>query len=184
MSQRKGYGGRTAVTLFIALLFVLPLLWMFSAALRPLGQPLTHQPTPLADGLTLAKLWPHLDGRALARFTFNSLLVVVTAVPLALLTGSWAGLGMARLPQASQRRWLLISLVVLMVPEISLWSTRFLVYKWLGWLDSHWALIATAWMGGGPFFVLMFYRAFRRIPTAVYDAARLDGARCADNCGG
>ncbi|MCA9976279.1 MAG: carbohydrate ABC transporter permease, partial [Anaerolineales bacterium] len=25
-------------------------------------------------------------------------------------------------------------------------------------------------------YVLMFYRAFRRVPTAIYDAARLDGA--------
>jgi len=176
MSQRWQRWGFTAVTLIIGLLFVLPLLWLLSAALRPLGQPL---PTSLhfwPGSLTLANFGRVWTAVPLARFTFNSLLVVATAVPLALLTGSWAGLSMARLPQKSQRRWLLISLVVLIVPEISLWSTRFLVYKWLGWLDSPWALIATAWMGGSPFFVLMFYRAFRRIPAAVYDAARLDGA--------
>ena len=39
-----------------------------------------------------------------------------------------------------------------------------------------WALIAPAFVGTSPFFVLMFYRAFRRIPSAVYDSARLDGA--------
>jgi multiple sugar transport system permease protein len=63
-----------------------------------------------------------------------------------------------------------------MVPSIALWSTRFLLYKQLGWLDTIWALIAPAWMGTSPFYVLMFYRAFRRIPSAIYDAARIDGA--------
>ena len=63
-----------------------------------------------------------------------------------------------------------------MVPGIALWSTRFLIFRELGWYDTVWALIAPAWMGTSPFYVLMFYRAFRRIPTALYDAARLDGA--------
>jgi multiple sugar transport system permease protein len=31
-------------------------------------------------------------------------------------------------------------------------------------------------MGTSPFFILMFYRAFRRVPGAIYDSARIDGA--------
>lgn len=168
--------GITAVRLFVGLLFLLPVLWLVNAAFYP---PATPLPTTL-------QLWPATStpanfGRVFAlvpmgQFTVNSLLVVAAAVPLTLLTGSWAGLGMARLPTKVQRRWVLISVAVLMVPGIGLWSTRFLVYKWLGWLDAYWALIAPAWMGTSPFFVLMFYRAFRRLPPAVYDAARLDGA--------
>jgi len=97
-------------------------------------------------------------------------------VPLTLVTASWAGLAMARLSRAAQRRWVVISLAVLMVPGIALWSTRFLVYRTLGWYDTVWALIAPAWMGTSPFFVLMFYRAFRRVPAAIYESAFLEGA--------
>jgi multiple sugar transport system permease protein len=110
------------------------------------------------------------------RFTLNSLIVVTLAVPITLIISSWAGFGMARLPRPSQRRWLVLSLAVLMVPGIALWSTRFMIYRQLGWLDTIWSLIAPAWMGTNPFYVLMFYRAFRRIPSAIYDAARIDGA--------
>jgi multiple sugar transport system permease protein len=46
----------------------------------------------------------------------------------------------------------------------------------LGWNDTVWVFIAPAWMGTSPFFVLMFYRAFRRIPAAIYDSVILDGA--------
>lgn len=158
----------------VALLFLLPLLWMLTAALHPPGRPL---PTSLwPSGIT----WTNF-GRVgvlvpFGHFLRNSLLVAALATPLTVLTASWAGLGMALLPRASQQRWVILSLAVLMVPGVALWTTRFVLYKELGWLDSVLALIAPAWMGTTPFYVLMFYRAFRRIPAALYEAARLDGA--------
>ena len=83
---------------------------------------------------------------------------------------------MAQLPKRSQQRWVVLSLAVLMVPGIALWATRFFIYRSIGWLDSYWALVAPAWMGTSPFYVLMFYRAFRRVPRAIFEATRLDGA--------
>lgn len=157
-------------------LFLLPILWMVAASLHPVGTPLPQKAwllPPSPTGRNFVRVWELVP---IGRFALNSLLVVAVAVPLTLVTSSWAALGMAQLPRASQRRWVVLSLAVLMVPGIALWSTRFLVYKQLGWLDSVWALIAPAWMGTSPFYVLMFYRAFRRIPAAIYDAARLDGA--------
>jgi multiple sugar transport system permease protein len=165
-----------AVRLLAAVLFLLPIFWMVAAALHPLG-------VPLPQKLVLFSAVPTLDNFARAwdlvpigRYALNSLLVVALAVPITLVSSSWAGYGMSRLPRPSQRRWVVISLAVLMVPGIALWFTRFLIFKQLGWLDTIWALIAPAWMGTSSFYVLMFYRAFRRIPAAVYDAARIDGA--------
>ncbi len=164
----------TLLRLALAGLFLLPLVWAGLAALRPAG-------TPLSAPLLAAR--PTLDAFArlftvvpLWRFTANSLLVVALAVPLTLLTASWAGFAMARLPRRSQRRWVLVSLMALMVPGVALWSSRFLIYSRLGIIDSVWALVAPALMGSSPFYVLIFYRAFRRIPAAIYDAAQLDGA--------
>ena len=110
------------------------------------------------------------------RYLLNSLLITLIAVPLTLFIASWAGFSMAQLPRASQQRWVLLCLSLLVIPGIALWSTRFLIYKPLGWLNTPFALIAPAWMGTSPFYVLMFYRSFRRLPRAIYDAARLDGA--------
>lgn len=164
------------VRLAIALVFLLPLLWMATASLHRLGVPLPTTWRLLPESPTLSNFGRVWDLVPMGRFTLNSLLVVALAVPLTLVTASWAGLGMARLPLAAQRRWVVVSLAVLMVPGIALWSTRFLVYRTLGWYDTVWALIAPAWMGTSPFFVLMFYRAFRRIPAAIYESALLDGA--------
>ena len=162
--------------LLLTALFLLPLVWMAAAALHPAGVALPQTLQLLPAGATLAnfgRIWQIVP---LARFTANSLLTVAVAVPLTLVSGSWAGLAMARLPRRSQQRWVLLSLIVLMVPSIALWSTRFVLFRTLGLLDSVWALAAPAIMGASPFYVLMFYRAFRRIPRAVFDAAQLDGA--------
>ncbi len=167
---------RLLLRLLAALLFLLPVVWMLAASLHPRGVPLPQALRLLPEQITLAnygRIWQLVP---LTRFALNSLLVAATAVPLTLLISSWAGYAMALLPHPSQRRLLLLSLALLMVPSIALWSTRFFVYKTLGWTDSLLALIAPAWMGTSPFYVLMFYRAFRRIPAALYDAARLDGA--------
>ncbi len=160
----------------VAFLFLLPLVWMVSASLYRLGVPLPRAFQLLPAQPTLSnfgRVWALVP---MGRYTLNSLLVVAIAIPVTLVTASWAGLSMARLSRPAQRRWVVISLAVLMVPGIALWSTRFLVYRTLGWYDTVWALVAPAWMGTSPFFVLMFYRAFRRIPQAIYDSAILDGA--------
>ena len=158
----------------VALVFILPVLFMALAAFRPAGQPVASSLWP-ADP-TLDNFGRLFDILPIGRYTLNSLLVVLLAVPLTLLTASWAGFAMARLPRRAQRRWVLLSLLVLMVPGVALWSSRFILYSLIGIGGTLWVLAIPALMGTTPFFVLMFYRAFRRIPKAIYDSARLEGA--------
>lgn len=162
--------------LVTAVLFLLPVLWMITAALHPPGNPLPRSLTLLPGEISLRNFWRVWQIVPLGRFALNSLFVTSLAVPLTLLIASWAGFGISQLPKASQQRWILLSLAVLLVPGIALWSTRFLIFSQLGWYNTIWALVAPAWIGTSPFYVLMFYRAFRRIPAAIFDAARLDGA--------
>lgn len=157
-----------------ALVFLLPLMFMILAAFRPAGQPIASALWPREP--TLDNVRRLFDVLPVGRYTFNSLLVVGAAVPLTVLVSSWAGYAMARLPRPEQRRWVIISLLALMVPGVALWTSRFLLYSRAGISGTLWALIVPALMGTSPFYVLMFYRAFRRIPSAIYDTARLDGA--------
>ena len=166
--------GAALLRLALAALFLLPLLFMILAAFRPAGAPLTSSLWPIPPTVdNFRKLFVVLP---MGRYTLNSLFVVAAAVPLTVLTASWAGFAMARLPRPAQRRWVLLSFLVLMVPGVALWSSRFILYSRTGIGGTLGTLIVPAFMGTSPFFVLMFYRAFRRIPTAVYDSARLDGA--------
>lgn len=162
--------------ILLALFFLMPFLWMIAAALIPPGSPLPRNLWVVPGEMTLenfSRIWKLVP---MGQYMWNSLRVVALAVPLTVITSSWAGFAISQLPRSHQKWWITVSLVVLMVPGISLWATRFILYREIGIYNSIWALIAPALMGTSPFFVLVYYRAFRRIPREVYESACLDGA--------
>lgn len=165
-----------ALSWLILIVFILPLVWMVSASLRQpgLAPPRTIEwiPDPIAWG-NYARLFDLLP---LGRYVMNSLVVASLAVPLTLLTASWAGFAMAQLSAQSRERMMTFSLVVLMIPVTAVWLTRYVLFAWVGLVDSYLALLAPGVMGSSPLFILLFYWAFRRIPAELYEAARLEGA--------
>lgn len=165
-----------ATALAVVLLFLLPLLWAVVTSLRPIGAP----PPKSVEWWPADPQWRNyqalFDLVPMLRYLRNSLLVVLLAVPVTLLTASLAGFAMAQLPDKSQRRLLMFSVVVLMIPGASVWLFRFQILRWLGLLDTLWALIAPAFAASSPLFVLLFYWTFRRVPAELFEAARLDGA--------
>jgi multiple sugar transport system permease protein len=167
---------RLTARLLVALFFLLPLVWIFSAALHPPGVPLPRSLSLLPTMPSLVNFGRLSDYFPLGRLTFNSLWISSSAVVITLGTASLVAFAIALLPKRSQQRWIILLLAVMMLPEIALWSSRFLLYRAWGWLDTPLALLAPAFIGTSPFFILMYYRAFRRVPREVYEVARLDGA--------
>jgi multiple sugar transport system permease protein len=155
--------------------FLLPLLFMVTGSLRKAGLPPPRTPELIPSEPTLESYRRAFELVDLARYTFNSVLVVVIAVPLTLLFASWAGFAMARLPRRA-RAWLVAaSLVSLMVPITALLVPRFAIFSWLGLTDTYVPLVAPALIGMSPFYVLLFYWGFRRIPAELFEACRLEG---------
>ena len=167
--------GFHAAALAVAAVFLVPGLWVLAASLRRpgLAPPTTIEwlPDPVAWS-NYARVFEILP---LARYLGNSLLVAVLAEPLTILVASWAGFAMAQLPPRARYALLALAVVVRMVPLTAVWLTRFLVLRELGLIDTILALLAPVWMGSSPFFVLIFYWAFRRQPAALFEAARLEG---------
>ncbi len=160
----------------IAGAFALPLIWMIAASLRTPGLPPPRTIEWLPDPIAWSNYARIFELAPLDRHALNSLGVVVVAVPITVLTASWAGFAIARLPAEDRSALLRLAVVLLMVPFTAVWLGRFLIFKPLGLIDSVWALAAPAIMGTSPFFVLLFYWTFRRLPAEMYEAARLDGA--------
>jgi multiple sugar transport system permease protein len=145
-------------------LFVTPILFMLTGSLREAGLPpprgLEFIPTPLAfDNYARA-----FNLVAIPRQILNSAIVVTIAVPLTVLFASSAGFAMARLPRRTGGVLVGVSLVVLMVPITALLVSRFAMFRSVGLTDTYVPLIAPSLMGTSPFYVLLFYWSFRRLP--------------------
>ncbi len=173
--RRVRAGFAWLLPLALTLLFLLPLFW---AGVNSLGA--VDAPPPRTVVWWPAD--PRWDNYAMlfellpvGRYLRNSLLVVAGAVPLTVLTASAAGFGMAQLDEPAYRRLLLFSVAVLMVPGASVWIARFQILRWLGLLDTLWALIAPAFAASSPLFVLLYTWNFRRIPAELFEAAWLEG---------
>ncbi len=185
MSTRKSRRGprrlvealvHQAASALVAALFAVPFIWVISASLRQPGLPPPNTVEWLPEPVVWANYRRIFQLVPLDLFTFNSLIVVSLAVPITLITASWAGFAMAQLQGHVRRRLVLFAVLLRMVPITALWLTRFVILQNLGLIDTIWVLILPAFMGSSPFYVLLFYWTFRRIPEELFDSAHVDGA--------
>jgi multiple sugar transport system permease protein len=160
----------------IALLFFLPLLWLFFNSLGPLGIPEMGKLVLIPSDPQWSNYVRVFTEYPLTRQFFNSIVLVALAVPLTLITASLGGFAMAQLPNPIRNRLVLGTIVLLIIPLPALWMPRFVILSAVGLTDTLFALLIPALMGSSPFFVLLFYWTFRRIPLDLYDSARIDGA--------
>jgi multiple sugar transport system permease protein len=167
---------RSAGLAALAFLFVFPLLYMLAYSLRPPGLPAPRTFELLALPVTLENYASLGRAMPLGLYLWNSLRVAGLAVPLTLLTASWAGLAMALLPRRERNVLLGLSLALLIVPGPALWVPRFVLFASLGLTDTIVPLVAPALLGTSPFYVLLFYLAFARVPRELYETAFMDGA--------
>jgi multiple sugar transport system permease protein len=174
--RREERGGwRHPPAILITVAFVLPLVFMLTGSLRRAGLPPPRSPELLPSPLAWGNYDRAFDLVDIPRYTLNSLIVVAFAVPITILTASWAGFAMTRLPRRGAGALVALSLIALMIPLTALLVTRFTIFKNLGLLDTYVPLIAPAIMGTSPFYVLLYYWSFKRLPTELFEAARLEG---------
>ena len=159
----------------VAVLFLLPLSFLVTGSLRAPGLLPTGGAALWPADPTFASYERAFELVPLARQLANSLLVAAIAVPLSVLVASWAGFGLVLLPDRARRLGVGLSFVLLMVPLAALWLPRFVLFRALGVIDTYVPLIAPALLGMSPFYVLLFYWAYRRVPRDLLDAGRLEG---------
>ena len=148
---------------------------MVTGSLRAAGQPPPRTPELLPWPLAFENYTRAFDLVDIPRYTLNSLLVVAFAVPLTVLFASWAGFAMSRLPRRAGGVLVGVSLIALMIPVTALLVSRFAMFRILGLTNTYVPLIAPSLMGTSPFYVLLFYWGFRRLPPELFEACRLEG---------
>ncbi|NOX58787.1 MAG: carbohydrate ABC transporter permease [Planctomycetes bacterium] len=167
---------RYAALIAVALLLAAPLLAAFTIALSPIEEVYSTTRPTFPTSLHWSNFFDAIEKVPFLRFIANSMLIVMFAVPGAILTSAMAGYAFARLQWKGKKACVLFLFCSLVVPAQVLLIPHFVLFSWLGWVNTYKPLIVPAWLGGGAFNVFLFWQFFRTIPRDYDDAARLDGA--------
>jgi multiple sugar transport system permease protein len=158
----------------VALVVLLPFIWMILTALKPQNEVMTNPPTWIPTRLALENFPRSMSFFPFDRFLVNTLIVALGATALQMLTACLAAYAFARLRFRGRNVLFLVYLGTLMIPQQVTVVPLFLMMRSLGWIDTFAALILpSAFHALGVFLLRQF---FLTIPRELEEAAVMDGA--------
>jgi multiple sugar transport system permease protein len=172
--HRLGTAGYYVVSIVLAVIALIPFLWMISTSLKSRGAlmsiPIEWIPSE-----------PTLDGYAkvFSRFPFlrtigNSLLISVAYTLITLISASMAAFAFAKLRFRGSGAILSVYIATMMIPTQVTMIPLFVVMNRLGLIDSYASVILPSMFK--PFAVFLLVQQMKTIPNDYIDAARIDGA--------
>ncbi len=170
--------GIYALLVFIALLIILPMLWMLSTSFKPKSQWFLAQlywiPKKFTWNNYTQLLNNPLGDTPVTRWFINSLGISLTSTVLILGLDSLAAYAYTRLEFPGRKFLYGLMLTTLFLPGLMLLIPNFLTIYNLGLLNSY-AGVILPYLAGvfGVFFMSQF---FESLPKELEEAARIDGA--------
>lgn len=156
-----------------AVTMILPFLWMISTSLKALDEVFVFPPTILGEKIMWENYLRISDRFPFGKFFLNSLKVTTIVVCAQLVTSSMAGFVFARLKFPFRDTLFALYLATIMIPFQVLMIPTFIVMRHYGLIDTHAAIILPLVVSAfGTFLMRQF---FLTIPTALEDAAKIDG---------
>src|SRR3954447_5002293 len=157
----------------VALLFLVPIIWMVLSALKPSAEVFTVPPKLFGSEIkfsNFAEAWNYLP---FGRFIANTVFVAGVGTLIKLTASAMAAYAFARLNFRFRGGLFVLYLSTLIVPQEVIVIPMFLVMQELGWVNSYKALILPwAFTAFGTFLLRQF---FITVPKELEEAAKLDG---------
>ena len=170
------YTGTYAIMISLALIFMLPLLWMLSTSLKP-KRDLFRQPIEWIPSTVTLENYTKIFGNSqtpIERWFINSLVVATVTTLLILFIDALAAYAYARMEFPGRRVLFGLLLSTLFLPGIMFLVPNFVTIANLKMLNTYPGVILPALAGVfGVFFLRQF---FMTIPKELEEAADIDGA--------
>ncbi len=160
----------------LGFLFAMPLVWLLSTSLKSNEQVGMWPPVWIPYPFVWQNYFVAWTSGNFGLYFFNTTLITVLATVGQLLTASMAAFGFARLRFPGREFLFAVLLATLMLPFVVTMIPTFILFKYLGWLNSFKPLIVPSYFGGGAFFIFLLRQFFKTLPTEMFEQATIDGA--------
>jgi multiple sugar transport system permease protein len=165
-------GFALAVALFV---FLAPVLWMLITAVKPPGEWLNDPPVFIPSELHWANFTDALFKWGGLKGLTDSLIVASLSTLLSLLLGVPAAYAIGRYQTGGDNLSFTV-LSILFMPPVAVAIPMYLLWSWLGLLDSYTALILQYTVFNIPFITWVLKGFFEDIPRDMEDSALINGA--------
>ena len=182
---RKRLGDIVAYGLLVlcSLFVLVPFVFMLSTSLKTeeqlFGWPIRWVPDPVAWGnypQAFRELGSIAPGLTFWRILGNTLFITMLAMTAELVAVTLVAYGFARFRFPGRDTLFLAMLGTMMLPGIITLIPTFLIWRWLGRIDTYDPLVIPIWFGGGAWAVFMLRQFFLTVPREMEEAAIVDGA--------
>jgi len=172
--QKLGTTAAATLSILLCAAFLLPVAWMVATSLKSTDQIFAIPPT-----WSFEPTFEHYErylgqARIVSRY-LNTIIVSIGASVLSVLVGAMCGYALARLRLRGATVIATLILVSRAIPPIALVVPMYLLFRPLGLLDKHLTLIVTYTTFLVPYVVWLSRGFFLALPTALEDAALVDG---------
>lgn len=166
----------------LALLFVMPFLWVVSTSLKPVEMTIKSPPQWIPSPVRWSN-YPDaiLYGREQVGYipflvyARNTVAITILSVIGAVLSNALVAYSFARLRWPGRDLFFGATLATMMVPFPVTMVPTFALFKWLGWVGTFKPLWVPAFLGSA-FSIFLMRQFFRTIPMELSEAAKIDGA--------
>lgn len=174
LRKRLGKIGFLAALSLAAIVWLVPVIWMFSLSLTPNEILRTTTTSLIPIQPTLENYIGVLEAGLTARWFMNSVVVTVTTTVVTLVLCAMAGYAFARLKFRGKGILFPFVLAGLMVPKEAMFIPLFLVFAEFELHNTYAALILPR--VAAPLGVFIMTQFLKAIPRDIEEAAELDGA--------
>ncbi|WP_371877675.1 carbohydrate ABC transporter permease [Paenibacillus plantiphilus] len=161
--------------LVLAIVMVIPFLWMISTSLKTPSQVFEYPIRWIPANATWEhhlKIWTGPNN--FGTYYWNSLKISIIGMVGATFLSAFAAYGFARIEFKGRNALFMLYLSMMMVPPQVLFVPKFLMFDWAGIYNTHWALILPGLFT--IFGVFMLRQFFLSIPKDITESAFIDGA--------
>ena len=174
LKKRLSSTGYYVVSAVLAVVSMIPFLWMISTSLKTQGAVMTIPIQWIPEEPTLQAYADVFTTFSFARTVGNSLFIAVTYTGVTLLSSSMAAFAFTKIHFRGNDLLLKVYLATMMIPTQVTMIPLFVVMNRLGLINSYSSVIMPSLFR--PFAVFMLVQQMRTIPQDFLDAARIDGA--------
>ena len=163
-----------SLALLIALLTIMPAIWMLSASFMPAGEASTFPPKLLPTRITFEHYFTLFTRLNLSRYLLNSLILSISVTAISLFFNSMAGYAFAKYRFPGRDRLFRFLVAEMVIPAQVTTLPLFLMLKKVGLINTYAGVIVT---GMATIYGIFLVRQFAfSIPDSFIEAARMDGA--------